>query len=156
DSPIQPLVRQSSGSQRGDFADRGRHRGRRENEVTLAMKRIAFALVLITAGLVMPASAAGTGPLTAQPPTAVQRKPGFFDYMTVDAQYRRLLAAHPGNDQLAIVDMDSGAVLAQVDLGSKAGGYGVAVDVRDGKYFVGTAADKVVDINRKNMVLQAD
>jgi DNA-binding beta-propeller fold protein YncE len=120
------------------------------------MRRIALALVLLTTGFAMPASAAGNGPLNAQPPIVVPRKPGSFDYMTVDVIYRRLLVAHSGNDQLAIVDMDAGAVLQQVDLGRGAHGAGVAVDVRDGKYFVGAATNKVVDINRKNMVRQAD
>lgn len=96
----------------------------------------------------------GAGALIATSPVLVPRKPGFFDYMTVDAEYRRLLAAHAGSDQLAIIDMDAGTVLASVDLGRNTGGAGVAVDVRDGKYFVGTDADRVVDVNRKNMVLQ--
>lgn len=96
----------------------------------------------------------GAGALLATQPISVPRKPGFFDYMTVDDGYRRLLAAHAGSDQLAIIDMDDGTVLAAVDLGRNTGGAGVAVDVKDGKYFVGTDANRVVDINRKNMVLQ--
>jgi hypothetical protein len=75
--------------------------------------------------------------------------------MTTDAKNRRLLVAHSGNDSLAIIDMDAQTVLQQVDIGDGAGGAGVAVDERDGKYFVGAANDHVVDINRKNMVLQA-
>jgi DNA-binding beta-propeller fold protein YncE len=96
----------------------------------------------------------GAGALIASPPIVVPRTPGEFDYMTVDGDYRRLLVAHSSADQLAIVDVDAGSVLAAVDLGRNTGGAGVAVDVRDGKYFVGTQADRVVDINRKNMVLQ--
>lgn len=96
----------------------------------------------------------GAGALIASPPVTVPRAPGFFDYMTVDGDYHRLLAAHASENQLAIIDVDSGSVLAAVDLGDNTGGYGVAVDVRDGKYFVGTGANRVVDINRKNMVLQ--
>jgi len=96
----------------------------------------------------------GAGALIASPPVNVPRKPGFFDYMTVDGDYRRLLVAHASSDQLAIIDVDAGSVIRAVDLGNNTGGFGVAVDVRDGKYFVGTAANRVVDINRKNMVLQ--
>lgn len=103
----------------------------------------------------VPTSPPGTGPLTPTAPIAVPRRPGNFDYMNVDAGYRRLLVAHAGNNSLAIVDIAGGAVLQQVDLGEDAGGAGVAVDVRDGKYFVGAANDHVVDVNRKNMVLQA-
>jgi len=120
------------------------------------MKRIIPLAVVLASAWMLPASAAGTGPLSAQPPVVVPRKPGSFDYMTVDAKYRRLIVAHSGNDQLAVVDMEAGAVLQQVDLGRGARSAGVAVDERDGKYFVGTALNKVVDINRKNMVLQAD
>jgi len=120
------------------------------------MSRIVLALLLFALISTSPALPAASGPLTAQPPVAVPRTPGYFDYMTVDVKYRRLLVAHSANDQLAVVDMDGGTVLQQVDLGDGAGGFGVAVDERDGKYFVGTAANKVVDINRKNMVLQAN
>lgn len=96
----------------------------------------------------------GAGALIASPPVIVPRSPGYFDYMTVDGDYRRLLVAHADSDQLAIIDVDAGTVIQAVDLGNNTGGAGVAVDVRDGKYFVGTAANRVVDINRKNMVLQ--
>jgi 6-phosphogluconolactonase (cycloisomerase 2 family) len=102
-----------------------------------------------------PAPAAGAGPLTAAPPVVIPRNPGEFDYMSTDAKYRRLLVAHYSNNTLAIVDMDAGTVLQQVDMGDGAGGAGVVVDERDGKYFVGAANNHVVDINRKNMVLQA-
>ncbi|HET9341996.1 MAG TPA: hypothetical protein VFO25_03625 [Candidatus Eremiobacteraceae bacterium] len=96
----------------------------------------------------------GAGALIASPPVIVPRSPGYFDYMTVDGDYRRLLVAHADSDQLAIIDVDAGTVIQAVDLGNNTGGAGVAVDTRDGKYFVGTAANRVVDINRKNMVLQ--
>ncbi len=118
---------------------------------------LAFAAVVSLGGhAVRAADTPGGGVLSAASPIVVPRAPGFFDYMTVDVQYRRLLVAHAGNDALAIIDVDGGAVLGQVDLGEGAASAGVAVDVRDGKYFVGTAADKVVDINRKNMVRQQD
>jgi len=94
-------------------------------------------------------------PLTATSPLPVPRRPGFFDYMTVDAQARRLLAAHTGSSQLLVVDVKTGSVVQAVDLGRQAGGAGVAVDVRDGKYFVGAADDKVVDINRRYLNVQA-
>jgi len=120
------------------------------------MKQIGFGLALAAAALgsLLPSGASGDE-LNASPPVAVPRSAGYFDYMTVDAKMRRLLAAHSANDSLAIVDMDLGTLLKQVDLGDGAGGAGVAVDERDGKYFVGAANNHVVDINRKYMVLQA-
>lgn len=116
--------------------------------------RIAEAL-LLSGMLVSLSGAAGGAALNATTPIAVPRPPGYFDYMTVDAKYRRLLVAHSATNQLAIVDTQGGQLIQQVDLGDNAGGAGVAVDVRDGKYFVGLAANRVADINRKNMVLQA-
>jgi len=116
--------------------------------------RIAQGLLL--AGLLVSLSGASGGvALNATTPIEVPRAPGYFDYMTVDAKYRRLLVAHSATNQLAIIDTQAGQLLQQIDLGDNAGGAGVAVDVRDGKYFVGLAANRVADINRKNMVLQA-
>jgi DNA-binding beta-propeller fold protein YncE len=119
------------------------------------VKSVAYYLSLLVVIAAMPAAAAPSGPMTAASPIPVARKPGFFDYMAVDAKLRRLLVAHSSNSQLAIVDLVAGAVISQVDLGRDSGGAGVAVDERDGKYFVGAVDDKVVDINRKYMVLQA-
>ena len=115
---------------------------------------IRFGLLCVSS-LALAAAVPGGGALTATQPIVVQRHPGFFDYMTMDGKYRRLLVAHAADDALAIVDVQSGSVTSQVDLGAGAGGHGVAVDERDGKYFVGADNDHLVDINRKNMVLQA-
>ena len=48
-----------------------------------------------------------------------------FDYLTVDAQRRRVYAAHTESNALLIVDADSGNVLGQVKVGNL---HGVAVD----------------------------
>src|SRR5579864_2284509 len=124
--------------------------GSSKYRMILALLTVAAAAMVASA---CPVGAAGTSPLNAQPPIAVPRTPGWFDYMVVDSKMRRLLLAHPGNQQFTVVDMDGGAVLEQVDVGDSRG---VAVDERDGKYFVGTADGKVVDVNRKNMVLQSN
>lgn len=57
-----------------------------------------------------------------------------FDYVTVDAQRRRIYAAHGGSRALLIVDADSGKVLGQVRVGPMAG---VAVDAATGHVFTG-------------------
>jgi hypothetical protein len=44
-----------------------------------------------------------------------------FDYVTVDAQRRRVYAAHGGNKSLLIVNADTGKVLGQVHVGPMAG-----------------------------------
>lgn len=57
-----------------------------------------------------------------------------FDYVTVDAQRRRVYAAHTGSQALLIVDADSGKVLGQVRVGPL---HGVAVDPANGHVYTG-------------------
>jgi DNA-binding beta-propeller fold protein YncE len=71
--------------------------------------------------------------IPALPPQAVPTAGG-FDYVTVDAQRRRVYAAHGGGKALLIVDADSGKVLGQVQVGPMAG---VAVDPATGHVFTG-------------------
>jgi|SRR5579884_1983889 len=63
---------------------------------------------------------------------------GGFDYITVDAQRRRVYAAHGGNDSLLIVNADTGKVLGQVRVGPMAG---VAVDEATGHVYTGDGDD---------------
>lgn len=67
-----------------------------------------------------------------------------FDYVTVDAQRRRVYAAHGGARTLLIVDADSGAIVANVRVGSA---HGVAFDPLAGHVFVGTAEGNVLDVD---------
>jgi DNA-binding beta-propeller fold protein YncE len=64
-----------------------------------------------------------------------------FDYVTVDAQRRRVYAAHGGNDSLLIVNADTGKVLGQVRVGPMAG---VAVNAATGNVYTGDGDDKAV------------
>jgi DNA-binding beta-propeller fold protein YncE len=64
-----------------------------------------------------------------------------FDYVTVDAQRRRVYAAHTGSEALLVVDADSGAVLGQVRVGPM---HGVAVDPATGHVFTGNGTDQSV------------
>lgn len=65
--------------------------------------------------------------------------------MTVDAERRRLLAAHSQAGALTIVDLDKNKLEREVPVGKSSG---VAVDPADGKYFVGTSQGvAVVDRN---------
>jgi DNA-binding beta-propeller fold protein YncE len=63
---------------------------------------------------------------------------GAFDYVTVDAQRRRVYAAHGGSKMLLIVDADSGKVVKQVKVGPMAG---VAFDPVNGHVFTGNGSD---------------
>ena len=74
------------------------------------------------------------------PPQAVPVFSG-FDYVTVDAQRRRVYAAHGGANALLIVDADSGKVVGQVKVGPMAG---VSVDPATGHVFTGNGDDNSV------------
>ncbi len=64
-----------------------------------------------------------------------------FDYVTVDAQRRRVYAAHGGARALLVVDADSGKVVGQVRTGPM---HGVAVDPATGHVFTGNGDDDTV------------
>ena len=78
--------------------------------------------------------------LPALPPQHVPIDSG-FDYVTVDAQRRRVYAAHTGSQALLIVDADSGRVLGQVKVGPL---HGVAVDPATGHVFTGDGESRSV------------
>ena len=61
-----------------------------------------------------------------------------FDYVTVDAQRRRIYAAHGGSKALLIVDADSGKILGQARVGPMAGS---AIDPATGHVFTGNGDD---------------
>lgn len=96
---------------------------------------IAPALALLMAGLAIPCAASAAPVLRPQKPIEVSAAPQRFDLMAVDATRRRLLAAHSGAGTLTIVDLTTRKLLREVPVGRAAG---VAVDARDGKYFVAT------------------
>lgn len=76
------------------------------------------------------------------PPQPVATSGGHgFDYVTVDAQRRRVYAAHGGNSSLLIVNADTGKVLGQVRVGRMAG---VAVNAATGNVYTGDGDDKAV------------
>jgi DNA-binding beta-propeller fold protein YncE len=64
-----------------------------------------------------------------------------FDYVTVDAQRRRVYAAHSGSQALLIVNADSGQVLGQVRVGPL---HGVAVDPATGHVYTGDGDARTV------------
>lgn len=76
-----------------------------------------------------------------------QRVPVFsgFDYVNVDAQRRRVYAAHGGSKALLVVDADSGKVIGQVRVGPMAGN---AVDPATGHVFTGNGdGDSVSEVD---------
>jgi outer membrane protein assembly factor BamB len=64
-----------------------------------------------------------------------------FDYVTVDAQRRRVYAAHTGSRALLVVDADSGKVVGQVRVGPL---HGIAVDPATGHVYTGDGEARTV------------
>ena len=81
--------------------------------------------------------------IPATPPQPVPVYSG-FDYVTVDAQRRRVYAAHSGSQRLLIVDADSAKVLGQVRVGAVRG---VAFDPATGHVFTGSADNVVSEVD---------
>ncbi len=79
----------------------------------------------------------------AAPPLPVPVYSG-FDYVTVDAQRRRVYAAHGGANRLLIVDADSGKIVGQVRVGPVRG---VAFDPETGHVFTGGGDNVVSEVD---------
>ena len=88
--------------------------------------------------------------IAASPPQPIPIVSG-FDYVTVDAQRRRIYAAHTASESLSIIDADTGKVLGQVKVGPM---HGVAVDPATGHVFTGNGTDEsVAEIDPKTMAV---
>jgi uncharacterized lipoprotein YbaY/outer membrane protein assembly factor BamB len=98
-----------------------------------------------------PANAADTERpvMTVGTPIPVPRAVGRFDYLTIDEKYRRLLAVHTSSNELLVFNIDTGAIERRVAVGP---GRGVAIDVYDGKVFVGTDDGYISQLNRRWLV----
>jgi len=64
-----------------------------------------------------------------------------FDYVAVDAERRRVYAAHTGSQSLVIVNADSGKELGQVQTGPL---HGVAIDPQTGHVYTGDGEARTV------------
>lgn len=71
--------------------------------------------------------------VAAMPPHQVEIRSG-FDYLAVDADRRRVYAAHTGSRSLLIVNADTSAVIGQVEVGPM---HGLAVDPSSGLVYTG-------------------
>src|SRR5215472_3382366 len=114
---------------------------------------LAIALAAITAWGAerRPASAADNDRpiMTVGTPIPVPRAVGRFDYLAIDEKYRRLLAVHTSSNELLVFNIDTGEIERRVAVGR---GHGVAVDVYDGKVFVGTEDGYISQLNRRWLV----
>ena len=111
---------------------------------------LAAALVASYFGQSRRAAADAERPImTVGTPLPVPRAVGRFDYLTIDAKYRRLLAVHTSSNELLVVNIDTGEIERRVAVGP---GHGVAIDVYDGKVFVGTEDGYISQLNRRWLV----
>jgi len=117
---------------------------------------IAFAALLLAAavasyGVTSRRAAEGAeGPImTVGAPVPVPRAVGRFDYLIIDEKYRRLLAVHTSSNELLVVNIDTGEIERRVAVGR---GHGVAIDILDGKIFVGTEDGYISQLNRRWLV----
>ena len=118
--------------------------------------KVGRALILLAlVALVVRASFAAEPPpaLTPQAPVLDPRAPGFFDYLQFDEKYRRLLVAHTGSRTLDVIDVNDNSILRQESVGDA---HGIAVDVKDGKYFVGTSRPAYVVVLGRKFVVKDD
>jgi DNA-binding beta-propeller fold protein YncE len=117
------------------------------------MKRLPsmlVAAVAIALALGNASSGAEAPALAPQTPILLPRAAGSFDSLETDDKYRRLLVAHTGSRTFDVIDLNNDSVLRQEAIGE---GHGIAVDLKDGKYFVGTSRPPfVVVLGRKFMV----
>ena len=79
------------------------------------------------------------------PATAVKiaDSKGKFDFLEVDAQNHRLLAAHEKDGTADFIDLKAGTVLARLKVGPAVG---IAADTQGCKYYVSVQDDKLVAI----------
>ena len=111
---------------------------------------LAAALVASYFGQSRRAAADAERPImTVGTPLAVPRAVGRFDYLTIDPKYRRLLAVHTSSNELLVVNIDTGEIERRVAVGA---GHGVAIDVYDGKVFIGTEDGYISQLNRRWLV----
>ncbi|HEY3899749.1 MAG TPA: cytochrome D1 domain-containing protein [Chthoniobacter sp.] len=90
---------------------------------------IAFATVLFAAGNFLHAEDL----LKAGPPVILKGTHGKFDFLAIDAEGRRLLAAHTGNGSLDVIDLDKHELVKSVATGAAQAS---AVNAAAGQYLV--------------------
>jgi YVTN family beta-propeller protein len=72
-----------------------------------------------------------------------------FDYVGVDAQRRRVYAAHSGSGTLLVVNADTSKVIGQIDVGLL---HGVAIDPANGHVYTGDSEKRqVIDVDTEAM-----
>ncbi len=106
---------------------------------SFTVKRIIFTKATILCGLSFlftALSGKSAELLEAGKPIILEGTHGRFDFLTIDAEGRRLLAAHTGNSSLDIIDLDKRLVTKVISTGAA---QSEAVDAKSHRYYVGVS-----------------
>jgi uncharacterized lipoprotein YbaY len=118
--------------------------------VLIAAALLAVCLLAWNGASVRRAAADVEGPImTVGTALPVPRAVGRFDYLTIDEKYRRLLAVHTSSNEMLVVNIDTGAIERRIAVGA---GHGIALDIYDGKIFIGAEDGYVSQLNRRWLV----
>ena len=105
-------------------------------------------MICVAAAITTSSSAQDSAPLLkAHTAIALPGRPGHFDWMMVDSEKHRLLAAHPGAGTLTVYDLQTKEI-KELETGPV---NGVAVDSKTDKIFAGGPNKKIVVFNRTNL-----
>jgi DNA-binding beta-propeller fold protein YncE len=99
------------------------------------------ASALVTVG---PARAQDPPVLVAGTTIKIPDSKGSFDFLEMDPEHHRLLAAHEGDGTADVIDLDTSAVLARVKIGGAP--VDVVSDAKTGRYFVSAQGGKRVAV----------
>lgn len=95
-------------------------------------------------------SSSAFGALVGEEPIIVPGPASHFDFMGVDQNAHRILAAHTGASTLEMIDLASGKPMKAIDVGDA---QGVAVDYKRHEYFLGNKdKESVVILNSRTLV----
>ena len=88
----------------------------------------------------------GDAPLAPEKPIEIPGAAGHFDFMNVDTKNRLVLACHPGNKTLAVVDMETGKT---TDVDVKVAVNGTAADADGHRVFAAGPGNTLVCLDSK-------
>ena len=123
------------------------------------LTKLLFCATLCSAGAV---SSHAADLLVAGEPIVVTGAHGKFDFLTIDQEHRRLLAAHAGNGSLDVFDLDHKTLIKIVPTGAAQSS---VVDAKTNRYFVSASkpaqmiildADKLEEVGKVPLKGPAD
>jgi DNA-binding beta-propeller fold protein YncE len=113
------------------------------------MKSKALLSLFFSSLLSMPRLVSAADSLTPSNPVELSHTQGKFDFIKIDSPNRRLLACHPGNASLDVIDVTRSNFIKSIPTGNA---QGVAVDFKNNRYFVSVSKPpKMVIVDSTNL-----